>query len=100
MAFVVTENCIDCRYTRCAAVCPVEAFRAGPDRLYIDPVACIDCNACVPECPVGAIYGEDAVPPQWKDAIARNRTESSKHPPITETRTALRGPRCVNPDAG
>jgi ferredoxin len=29
---------------------------------YIDPATCIDCGACVPECPYHAIYPEDEVP--------------------------------------
>ena len=28
--------------------------------LFIDPEECIDCGACVPECPVEAIFPEDA----------------------------------------
>ena len=56
MAYVVTEPCINCKYTNCAAVCPVDAFREGPNFLTIDPLECIDCDACVPECPVEAIY--------------------------------------------
>ncbi|HYY58281.1 MAG TPA: 4Fe-4S binding protein, partial [Pyrinomonadaceae bacterium] len=52
MTYVVTELCVDCKYTDCAAVCPVEAFHDLPDRLYINPDTCIDCDACVPECPV------------------------------------------------
>jgi ferredoxin/flavodoxin---NADP+ reductase len=27
--------------------------------LYIDPDTCIDCGACVPGCPVGAIRSDD-----------------------------------------
>ena len=55
MAYVVTEICVDCKYTSCAAVCPVEAFHEAADTLYIDPDACIDCNACQYECPIEAI---------------------------------------------
>ena len=56
MTYVVTELCVDCKYTDCAAVCPVEAFHELPDRLYINADTCIDCDACVPECPVEAIF--------------------------------------------
>ena len=31
-------------------------------QFYIDPDECIDCGACEPECPVTAIFAEDAVP--------------------------------------
>jgi ferredoxin len=63
MAFVVTDNCIKCKYTDCVAVCPVDAFYAGPNFLVISPTACIDCGLCEPECPAHAIYQQDALPP-------------------------------------
>ena len=56
MAYVVTENCTDCRFTDCVEVCPVAAFHGEDDRVYIDPTVCIDCGACLPLCPVKAIY--------------------------------------------
>ena len=59
MTFVVTEACISCKYTDCVDVCPVDAFREGPNFLVIDPADCIDCAVCVPECPVNAIYADD-----------------------------------------
>jgi ferredoxin len=31
----------------------------------IDPDECIDCGACEPECPVEAIFPEDALPDKW-----------------------------------
>ena len=65
MTYVVTELCVDCKYTDCAAVCPVEAFHELPDRLYINADTCIDCDACVPECPVEAIFPDSAVPEQY-----------------------------------
>jgi ferredoxin len=34
--------------------------------LYIDPVECIDCGACVPVCPVSAIFPLDDLPEKWK----------------------------------
>jgi ferredoxin len=55
MPYVVTENCAGCRFTDCVTVCPVACFHGDDDRLYIDPVKCIDCGACVPICPVRAI---------------------------------------------
>jgi len=100
MAYVVTDNCVDCKYTTCAAVCPVEAFREGPDRLYIEPDVCIDCNACVPECPVEAIFAEAEVPERWSDALEVARRIAPTLPVITEARAALKGPRCVDPHAG
>ena len=72
MTYVVTEKCVDCKYTDCVEVCPVEAFHETPDRLYINPETCIDCNACVEECPVEAIFEEEAVPGEWKGFIKIN----------------------------
>jgi NAD-dependent dihydropyrimidine dehydrogenase PreA subunit len=52
MAYVVTEPSIRCKYTDCAAVCPVSCFHEGPNFLVIDPDGCIDCDICDPECPI------------------------------------------------
>src|ERR1700704_4990793 len=52
MTYVVAEPCVNCRYTDCAIPCPVEAFHLDDDMLVINPDTCIDCDACVPECPV------------------------------------------------
>ena len=76
MTYIVTEACVDCKYTDCAAVCPVEAFHELPDRLYINPETCIDCDACVPECPVEAIFPEDKVPEEWASYTALNAERS------------------------
>jgi len=46
MTFVVTENCIKCKYTDCVEVCPVDCFHEGPNFLVIDPEECIDCTLC------------------------------------------------------
>jgi len=81
MTYVVTENCIECKYTDCAEVCPVECFHEGPNFLVIDPVECIDCAACVPECPVDAIFAEDEVPDDQKHCIALN-AELTPHWPV------------------
>ncbi|HEX8749362.1 MAG TPA: ferredoxin family protein, partial [Pyrinomonadaceae bacterium] len=48
-----------------ALVCPTEAFHLDPVMLVINPETCIDCDACVPECPVEAIFPEDRVPEEW-----------------------------------
>jgi NAD-dependent dihydropyrimidine dehydrogenase PreA subunit len=51
MTFVVTDNCIKCKYTDCVEVCPVDCFYEGPNFLVIHPDECIDCALCEPECP-------------------------------------------------
>jgi NAD-dependent dihydropyrimidine dehydrogenase PreA subunit len=58
----------------------------GDDQLYIEPDECIDCGACVPECPVTAIFTEEEVPPNWKSYIAKNRDVfKSDQPPAKRT---------------
>ena len=89
MTYVVTESCIRCKYTDCVSVCPVDCFREGPNFLVIDPEECIDCNLCVPECPVNAIYPEDEVPEDQKQFIDLNAELAIKWPAITVIKPAL-----------
>jgi ferredoxin len=96
MTYIVTELCVDCKYTDCAAVCPVEAFHELPDRLYINPVTCIDCDACVPECPVEAIFSEATLPEQYADWLELN-AEAEQYPIISIKKEALYGPGCTGP---
>ncbi|WP_097460708.1 ferredoxin FdxA [Mangrovitalea sediminis] len=84
MAFVVTENCIKCKYTDCVEVCPVDCFYEGPNFLVIDPDECIDCALCEPECPAEAIFSEDELPPQHVKFIELNAELSREWPNITE----------------
>lgn len=93
MTYIVTEACVDCKYTDCAAVCPVEAFHELPDRLYINPETCIDCDACVPECPVEAIFSEAALPVEFQAWLELN-TEAAEYPIISLKKDALLGPAC------
>jgi len=72
MAYVVTEPCRDCKYTDCVTVCPCDVFYQDERMLYIEPDGCIDCGACAPECPLGAIFADVDVPPQWQDYIELN----------------------------
>lgn len=83
MTFVVVDNCIRCKYMDCVEVCPVDCFREGPNMLVIDPDECIDCNLCVPECPVNAIFEEDDVPENQKQFIALNAKLAKQWPAIT-----------------
>lgn len=89
MAFVVTSPCFGCKYTDCVVVCPVDAFREGEKMLYIDPETCIDCNQCVPECPVEAIFPDEQVPEDQREFIALNAEMSQVCRPIVEKRTPL-----------
>ncbi len=62
MTYVVTENCIQCKYQDCVEVCPNDAFYEGPNFLVINPDECVDCDLCVAECPADAIFSEEKLP--------------------------------------
>ena len=66
MAYVITEDCIRCKYQDCVQVCPVDCFHEGANMLVIDPEECIDCGLCVPECEANAIIEHtDAGGERW-----------------------------------
>ena len=89
MAYVITEPCIRCKHTDCVEVCPVSCFHEGPNFLVIDPEECIDCDLCVPECPVDAIYAEDDVPPDQVRFIALNAELAKRWPVIDVTKDPM-----------
>jgi ferredoxin len=81
MPFIITDPCIDTKDTACVDVCPVDCIHPRKDEpefaeatmLYIHPEECIDCGACVPACPVAAIYDSiDSTPASQKDLIEAN----------------------------
>jgi ferredoxin len=89
MPHVVTEPCFRCKYTDCVVVCPVECFREGETFIFINPEECIDCEACVPECPVEAIFQDENVPEKWSAYIGLNAEMHSACQPISEKKEAL-----------
>lgn len=89
MTFVVTDNCILCKYTDCVEVCPVDCFYEGPNFLVINPDECIDCALCEPECPANAIFSEDEVPTGQEAFIQLNEELSATFTNITEKRDPL-----------
>jgi len=76
MTYIVNDKCINCRHTDCVEVCPVDCFYEGENTLVIHPDECIDCGACVPECPVDAIFADTDVPDEEEYWIERNEEES------------------------
>ena len=89
MTFVVTENCIKCKYTDCVDVCPVDCFHEGPNFLVIDPEECIDCTLCEPECPAEAIFSEDDLPDNQSEYLQINEELSLVWPVISEKKDPL-----------
>ena len=80
MAHVVAEPCLGCKHSDCIVVCPADCFRQGRRMLYIHPCECIDCAACVPECPVGAIFPEEELPEEWVPYRDLNATMARQSP--------------------
>src|SRR3954454_9132139 len=90
MAYIIAEPCIGTKDTACVDACPVDCIhpkkdtqyedgRPGfdaVDQLFIDPVECIDRGACVPVCPVSAIFALDDLPEKWDSYIGRTPTTS------------------------
>ena len=90
MTYIIAEPCVGTCDTACLEVCPVDCIHGPFDKegagleakevdfkpegkmLYINPDECIDCGACEPECPVEAIFEEDAVPNEWIHFIRMN----------------------------
>ena len=81
MTFVISDPCIDTKDSACVDVCPVDCIHPRKDEpefeqasmLYIHPEECIDCGACVPACPVAAIYDSpESTPASQKHLIEAN----------------------------
>ena len=72
MPYVITEACIGVKDKSCVDVCPVDCIYEGEQMLFIHPDECIDCGACEPECPVEAIFPEDALPEKWEPFVKIN----------------------------
>jgi len=80
---IITSLCL--RDSSCVEVCPVECIVPGKpvDRwpwYYIDPEVCIDCGACIPECPYEAIFEEEEVPAEEEDNLDTDEFDGEGDP--------------------
>jgi ferredoxin len=98
MPYIITDPCIGTKDTACVDVCPVDCIHPRKDEpefatatmLYIHPEECIDCGACVPACPVAAIYDSiDATPSDQKDLVPANDVYRSGDPDAVARAEAL-----------
>jgi len=86
MSHIIAQPCIGVKDTACVAVCPVDCIHPRPDetgfaeadQLFINPGECIDCNLCVDECPVAAIFPEYEIPAEWASFIEKNAAHFKK----------------------
>jgi len=76
MTHVVTAPCEGCKTTKCVGVCPVDCFYEDTNMLVINPKECIDCGACIAECPQQAIFQEDSLPTKYLHYIQINAQKS------------------------
>lgn len=65
--------------------------------LVIDPDQCIDCGVCVPECPAGAIYPDNAEVEDLEYWAQINQMMSRSYANITEPKPAPADARSWNP---
>ena len=91
MSHIILSPCVGTCDTACVAVCPdncihgpIDVEGAGEEvfnmskeelsdkQLYINPDECINCAACIPECPVDAIVEDE------DEAIEKGELESVK----------------------
>jgi ferredoxin len=82
MTHTVMEHCANCKYMDCVDVCPVSAFHESPERVYINPEECIDCDACAPECMNEAIVADEDLSDMQIDVIEFNREKCKDYPVI------------------
>ena len=96
VSYVITGKCLGERYSTCVAVCPVDCIHPGEyqgqEFMIIDPEECIDCGACLPECPIEAIVETEEESPEWA-VINKDLTPTFKGQPQPTPRPANDPPR-------
>src|SRR5215218_6207542 len=98
MPFIITDPCINTKDTACVDVCPVDCIHPRKDEpefeqatiLYIHPDECIDCGACVPACPVSAIYDSpESTPATQKQLVEANAVFRAGEPDAVASAEAI-----------
>ena len=100
MTYIVNEKCINCRYTDCVEVCPVDCFYIGENTIVIHPDECIDCGVCEPECPAEAIQPDSDMDENLEYWLEINSKFSEIWPNITQKRSPLPDADSLNPEMG
>ena len=75
MSYIIGEKCIGVKDGICIEVCPIEdTIVEGDESMYINPDTCIDCGACIYECPVEAIFDseEEAIAAEGVEVVHSN----------------------------
>jgi ferredoxin len=96
MSYIVTTHCVDCKYTDCVTVCPVDAFHEGPRMVYINPDTCVNCDACVPACPIEAIFSEENLPSKYQEWVQINIDGAAKFPIINQKKDPIPGAKSLD----
>ena len=96
MTYIVAEPCVECKYTDCVTVCPVDAFHEGARTLYINPDTCVNCDACVPACPIEAIYSEENLPSQYQAYVQLNIDGCKDNPVINQKKDPMPGAKSLD----
>ena len=88
MSHVILEKCLGERYASCVSVCPVDCIHPGDYKnevfMVIHPETCIDCGACIPECPINAIVGTVDEAPEWGKINAELAPQFVNNPKVEE----------------
>ncbi|MBI5494042.1 MAG: ferredoxin family protein [Deltaproteobacteria bacterium] len=86
MSYVITQKCLGEVYARCVSVCPADCILPGKYQgqafMVIDPDECIDCSACLPECPIGAIVASEEEDPEWAEVNLDLAPQFKKNPKV------------------
>lgn len=103
MPYVINQECLGEQYADCVDVCPVNCIYPGDYKgepfMVIDPDVCIDCGACLPECPVKGIDASVDDNPEWAKLNAELALTFKNNPPVTP-RPSNDPPRKKHPNPG